>query len=205
MKVLILLSGGVESTALIKHGLSEKTKDYYQVNNIEVECLHVCYSRKLIGTRTGQELVQSKKICDHYGVKLWTFIRDLGDFGVQYPKVVRDALIWFSDAIIVAAAGDFDEVWFGNHADDNYGLMRQLYGMWQIQSEATFNRKPPRLRSPLRLVRKLDQWNSIPEVHDLVKTCTIINDDSNGKCGECMKCKEFDWYINQGKKEMFRG
>lgn len=52
---------------------------------------------------------------------------------------------------------------------------------------------PTKMSAPLGHMSKLEQWNSIPdEIQQLVHTCVH---PALGHCGNCSKCREFDYML----------
>ena len=181
MKVLVMLSGGVESTALIKYGLD---KGY------TVECLHVTFNNK-----SAMEHRQAKQIAEYYHVEYSQISIDISEY---HDKQERHAIprmdnpYWGCGLLTCAPIGGYNEAWYGTHlgetppgASGPAGINLVLQG---VGCET-------RVKSPLFKKTKKEQWEMLSEdVKQLVTSCNRIESERDyrrGPCGICEKCKEW--------------
>jgi 7-cyano-7-deazaguanine synthase in queuosine biosynthesis len=181
-KILIMFSGGVESTALLQHALDQEH---------ETTLVHVVHNNN-----TYKELSACKGIVSYTpAVKLHSVELRKDSFDDAFQKQYRDVAIWLGVAIAIVARGDFDEVWYGNHNKDNVSKVPKMetawYQMMEILELTTL------LVSPLRIKSKLDQYQMLtPEVKQCIVSCKAIPKGAwNDPCGKCIKCQEFKQYV----------
>jgi len=176
MKVLVMLSGGVESTALVNHAIN---------NGIEVECLHAVYNRKTI-----TEGIFAKQICEYYNVPYFEATFSNERFNQKYSKIPRKDSVWWAAALLTSAPlGGYNEVWFGMHLEEMSMTASGPIGMNLMLSSVDCEAK---LDSPLSKHTKQQQWNSLPdEVKQLVTGCGQRFSKDDKPCGKCEKCEEW--------------
>ena len=184
-----MLSGGVESTALVQYGLK---KGY------EVETVHVVFDNKTL-----YEGKAARKIAEFYDVPYSEVIIDNGEFNNKYLGIQRaDHPWWACGVLICAPVGNYDEVWFGSYLGESApGAQAPSGAMLILQSADCWSM----IRSPLYQRPKIDQWNMLPStVKSYIVSC--IKQYKDGKtCWEaidndlrkvCQKCKEWKkWNI----------
>lgn len=175
MKVLIMLSGGVESTALLH---------YAKECNYEVECVHVIWNNK-----TQREANHAARIADYYGVPYSELNMKSGEFQGKYHNVARrDSLWWGCGLLTYAPIGGYNEVWYGAHCDEISPVALGPAGVTLLLRSVNCDTD---VKCPMFHMSKVDQWNTLPqEVKKLLVTCN--NPGKDGKpCGICEKCIEW--------------
>ncbi len=185
-----MLSGGVESTALVHYGVS---------NEYEVETVHACFDNK-----TAYEGKAARKIAKMYNVPYSQINIDASEFNDKYPTTQRADHPWWGAALLVSApSGNYDEVWFGSYLGETPpGAPGPAGVMLILQSAGCMN---TRVTSPLYLKSKKEQWDMLSsDVQSCIVSC--IKQYKDGKtCWEaidnelrkvCQKCKEWKkWNI----------
>ena len=183
--VMIMFSGGVESTALVQHGLDQQ-------HNLTL--VHITHNNKSDKEFTAcKGIVQS--MCPHtklYGVEIRK-----DSYDEQHINAHRDVSIWLGAAMMIVGRGDFDECWYGNHSLDNVQKVPLMESSWDGMIEILKPKKHTKLLSPLKTKTKLDQYNMLTnEVKQRIVSCAVIPKGPwNEPCGECIKCKEFKLYV----------
>tara|TARA_Y100001972_G_C7512334_1_gene258811 strand:+ start:107 stop:694 length:588 start_codon:yes stop_codon:yes gene_type:complete len=180
-KVLVCLSGGVESSALVQHGVR---------NGYNVECIHATWDNK-----TQYEHYQARKIADHYEVPYSNIIMNAEEFNSKTrPDIqVKDAPRWGAALLLTAPVDHYKEIWFGSFLGESAPGATTPAGaeimLRSVGCEAT-------ICSPLYQMKKIDQWRMLDkEVKELVTSCNRIRDEltlAQGPCGDCEKCREWE-------------
>ena len=184
-----MLSGGVESTALVHYGKS---------NGYEVECVHAAFDNKTL-----YEGKAARKIAKLYDVPYSQINIDATEHNNKYPTTKRADHPWWGAALLVAApAGNYDEIWFGSYLGESApGAQAPAGAMLLLQSADCW----AMIKSPLYLKPKKEQWDMLPpDVQSCIVSC--IKQYKDGKtCWEaidnylrkpCQKCKEWKkWNI----------
>ena len=174
MKVLVMLSGGVESSALVEHAIR---------NKYEVECLHVVWNNK-----TTVEGNHARKIAEHYKVP-YSEMRIEADEFRKYSSVKRRDSVWWACGVLTyAPLGGYNEVWYGTHRDEISPVALAPAGTTLLLRSVDCDTD---VKSPLHRYSKQEQWNILPElIKKIVTTCN--NPGENEKpCGVCEKCLEW--------------
>lgn len=177
MKVLVLLSGGCESTALLEYG---KRKGY------DMDAIHASFS-----VATEEESEPCRKIAKHYGVKLFFPLIDNSEKN-KYDGKFRpfDIAFWLPlSAICALTTGDYDEVWFGNHSLDNHMLAGKVQVVFEQMMKMSQFKPKTIIDAPLRGMTKQQQWDSIPK--EVQKHVVYCWKNKGNPCGECKKCVEW--------------
>jgi len=188
-KVLVSLSGGVESTALLKHG-----KDL----GYDVEALHTVFDNK-----TAFEGKAARKIAKIYDIPYSEIVINAQEYNDKYPTTPRADHPWWATGLIIAGpVGAYDEIWFGTYLGETPPGAPGPAGVMLILQSADCQSK---LKSPLYLKNKKEQWDMLsPKVQSCIVSC--IKQYKDGKtCWEkidgdlgkvCQKCKEWKkWNI----------
>lgn len=181
-KILIMFSGGVESTALFQHALNLEH---------DVTLAHVIHNNK-----SYKELGACKGIVSYTpSVKLHAIEIRKDTFDVNHINEHRDVSIWLGAAIAIVGRGDFDEVWYGTHSLDNTTKIPDMETSWN--SMMGILELDTKLVSPLTLKSKVDQYRMLPSgVKDCIISCAVIPKGAwNQPCGKCDKCMEFKQYV----------
>ena len=170
-----MLSGGVESSALVQHSVDE---------NIEAECVHVIWDNK-----TKREAVNAKKIAEHYNVLYNEIHMKVGEFNGKYGSVARQDKLWWTCGILtIAPLGNYDQIWMGTHCDEISPVALGPAGVALLLNSVGCNAT---MESPLHSYTKQEQYYSLPkEIKDLVISCNRITSDGS-PCGICEKCIEW--------------
>lgn len=169
---LILLSGGVESTALLTRSTPE---DIALV-------IEPTFSNDLPTYRRVSVELMAKR----YGVSLVSAKADLPDLGSR--KFVHQMSTFISLAsLLVARNPRIDAVWCGRNkaepADNIKGYIEDCMKAWAILHPLV------PFQHPLDHLTKAEQYALIPkEVKPLVSSCI-----HHRFCGLCYKCKEWLW------------
>lgn len=182
MKVLVCLSGGVESSALVQYGVR---------NNFTVECIHATWDNK-----TKYEHYQAKKIAEHYGVPYSNIIMNCEEFntkGERNSVPVKDLARWGAAVLLTAPVVNYNQVWFGSFLGESPPGAKAPAGAELIMQSVDCQSE---VCSPLYQMKKIDQWKMLDdEVKQLVTSCNNIRDEltlAQGPCGYCEKCKEWE-------------
>lgn len=173
-KILVMLSGGVESSALVQNAIT----NYY-----DVECLHVVYNEK-----TRIEGKHARKIADYYKVP-YSEMRIEADLFKKYINVRRKDSVWWGCGLLTyTPVGEYNEVWFGMHRDE---VSPNAFGTAGVKLILESVGCDTDVDSPLHMHSKQEQWSFLPdEVRKIVTTCN--NPGKNEKpCGKCEKCLEW--------------
>lgn len=177
-KVLVLLSGGCESTALLEHA---KQKGH------DVIAMHVLFSETSL-----QEVDSCKEFCKYYDVPLYFPSIENKSFNNKHHKraIPYDIISW----ILIAAssairAQDIAEVWYGACFNDDLTTIGKLDTLWKLLRDVSDKPINTVIRSPLYKFSKIEQYASIPiEIRKHVVYCWK---DRKNPCGECNKCNEW--------------
>lgn len=177
-KVLVLLSGGCESTALLEHA---KQRGH------DVIAMHVLFSETSL-----QEVDSCKELCKYYDVPLYLPSIDNKLFNDRHTKkaVPYDIISW----ILIAAssairAQDISEVWYGACFNDDLTTIGKLDTLWKLLREVSDKPIHTTIRAPLYKLSKIEQYAAIPiELRKYVVYCWT---DRKNPCGKCKKCDEW--------------
>ena len=171
MKVLIMYSGGVESTALIQHA----TKWGHNI-----DLLHVTHNRS-----STNEMASAKLM----GNRLFELQLIKPEIDKHLTDKHKDVVMWMSGAMMVAAKGDYQEVWHGKHSMDpglpSIPLMTTSWNaMMKILELKT------KLLAPLHEYSKRAQYDMLTSYQ---KSCIVSCRGGNydAPCNKCVKCQEF--------------
>ena len=184
---MIMLSGGTESTALIKHALKK---------NLKPLCVYVVASNNQDVHRDNV-----KAICDYYNVNL--HVVDLqnnmsADYGYN-----RNQYTWWAigGCIALGLAPDIKSVWVGGncgiHINGDEVSEANAYSLaarsMQLM-DAAFQLVGTKGMAwqPLSTLTKIQLWNMIDkDVRHLLTTCEKQQTKQEGACGKCKKCLEY--------------
>ena len=186
MKALVMLSGGVESTALFKYGLN---------NSHDVEALHVVYNNQ-----TALEGKFARKLAKHFNIPYSEIIIKHQEYSDKHvDDVAADHSWWAAGCLIAGSLAHYDEIWFGSYLGESAPGATGPAGVNLILSAAERNTK---VKSPLYLKTKREQWDTLPpEAQKNVISCAKQWKDGK-TCIEntdrimCQKCREWKkWQI----------
>ena len=175
--ILIMLSGGVESSALLQLAVN---------NDYIVECVHATWDNK-----TAMEHKQAKEICKIFEVPYSNIILNAEEFNSKERtlKPIKDSPRWAAALLLTAPVGDYDEIWFGSFLGETTPGATGPAGAEILLRSAGCNAK---VTSPLYQMKKIDQWKMLrPDVRSLITSCNEIKSDGDLPCGECEKCQEW--------------
>ena len=146
MKVLVLLSGGCESSALLEYGKRE---------GHELHAVHVTFSNATV-----QENDFCKELCDYYNIPLYFPLiqNDLmnRDHGKYNPY---DISRWLPIAALIASTNqDYDEVWYGAHKKDNLPVLGRIEVIFDLLIGLTKQVPNTKIKAPLYPHTKLEQY-----------------------------------------------
>jgi len=178
MKVLVLLTGGCESTAYLCHAVEE---------GYEVDALHVSMSN--VSDQEGQV---SRLICDKLGVSYYEMKVDADDFFQYATRTIRDTNYWIFAAVLAAGRMDYDEIWFGIHCDDNLPQVGEVQSIYNLAVKQLGGSDYPPLRAPLFNLSKQELYDSIRvDIKPELVYCQVDKLDPCGQCGKCEEWKQF--------------
>jgi len=186
--VVIMLSGGVESTALIQHALDN-------------DMTPLCHS--FIGFRNIEPHVQHiKAITELYGVELFTCDTDVvSGFSEDVPESTITGHWWSAyGAMCAVAYPSIKHFWIGGNSgvrrsgdikNDPDPIAMYGKGFAVIEQASHMVGGSASAYMPLWRLTKKQQWDMIPKyVQQHIVTCE--NQYLRTKpCGECSKCTEF--------------
>ena len=169
-----MLSGGVESSALVENAIA----NYY-----DVECLHVVWNEK-----TRIEGKHARKIAEYYKVPYSEMRIDADEFR-KYNKVKRKDSVWWACGLLTyAPLGGYNEVWYGTHRDEISPVALAPAGTTLLLRSVGCDAE---IESPLHNHTKREQWSFLPdEVRKIVVTCNNLGENEK-PCGKCEKCLEW--------------
>jgi 7-cyano-7-deazaguanine synthase len=169
--VTLLLSGGIDSTALLY---------FYLEQGQRVQCMHFSYGQR----NEKSELDASKKIANYYNV-------DLFNIKIDFPLQYKKDEILFRNLFLVLSAASFSKstsrISIAVHGGtDYYDCSQKFIDHCQNILDGYFM-GGIRLEAPFLLNQKEDileysNKNSIP----LALTYSCLK--SNSPCGECKSC-----------------
>lgn len=204
MKVLVTLSTGVESTAVLNYAINE-----YGLENVTAFTSIVEGPSDVRGLFLPTE-VYAKKIIEYYGVK-HVFIRHQVEPDTLYASFDGfHNMMWSHDAIMLCMSTDYDKFLYGKNSQEGRHLgvllfenifRETMHTRW-IVSEGKAVTTP--IETPLEYLTKKQQYYSIPaEIRQYVWTCVNYqtrNQDSTvfTACGKCKKCLEFERLVTNG-------
>ena len=169
---LILLSGGVESTALLTQSTPEDIAMVVEPTFINDLSTYRRSSVELMAKRFGVKLVSAKA--------------DVPDLGSR--KFVHQMTTFISLAsLVVARNPQITEVWCGRNKAEPAENIKE-YIEQCMQAWAILHPLVP-FKHPLDHLSKAEQWALIPkEIKPLVSSCI-----HHRFCGVCYKCREWLW------------
>ena len=180
VKVLILWSGGIDSTAILKFHLEQ--------TNCEVHAHHV----KLLN-RGGMVNKQLNAINN-----IEPMLQKIKPFefttSTQYASVLGDVFICLVDGMRIAYQEEYDEVAVGftksdNDTEDSPKNLKTLYQMVDACNENdVYTKHKIKLTTPLKKFTKEKCWKLLGnEIQKNVWWCR-----EEEICGECFQCKEME-------------
>lgn len=177
MKVLVLLSGGCESSALLEHG---------KRGGHELHAVHVSFSNATL-----QENEFCQELCNYYDIPLYFPVIDNTQMNNNHGKYNPfDIIKWLPMAAIIAATNqDYDEVWYGAHKKDNLPVLGRIEVIFDLLIR--FSKQPPntKIKAPLYPYTKLEQYKLVPkELRNKIVYCW---ENKSNPCGKCKKCVEW--------------
>ena len=195
---VVLMSGGVESTATLDWAVKKNYKKLIAVHSMWTDI-------EITGSREFNPNIQ--KICDWYNVPLYTYkqsnpLEGLDIEGIDY---VHSSNHWLLTAMNIASRYPTIKnfLWGVNNGiravGDSGGDFPFLPRSWQFTiafDQYVHNMGKDggqRLWPPCSFMTKLQMWETIPdEVKPLVQSCgRPLKYDGVSPCGECFKCNEF--------------
>lgn len=179
-KVLILWSGGVDSTALLKWHLEQ--------TNCEVHAHYLkLLNRGDLNKRQEEAVTSIEPILQK--IKSFKFTNS-----VQYASVLGDVFICLVDGMRIAYQKEYDEVAVGftktdSLDEDSPKNLKTLYTMVDACNENdVYTDHQIKLTTPLKKFTKEECWNLLgKEIQEKVWWCR-----ESEICGECFQCKEME-------------
>ena len=178
MKVLVLLSGGCESTALLQHG---RDKGY------ELHAVHASFSNATV-----QEIDSCRSLCKHYKIPFHVSKIDNTQFNKANTKTIAfDIAYWLPIAAICSIVSEeFDQVWFGIHSKDNLPLVGKVQVIFNLLKTMSYRHScKTTIEAPLSNLTKKEQYNIVPK--ELRSKIVYCWENKNNPCGKCKKCVEW--------------
>jgi len=187
MKVLVLLSGGMDSTTILA---------YTKTKHEEVEALTFDY-----GHKHRQELDNAQRVADYYNTKLtrfdFDFAKHFNKSTIIYAgeKHLSDDYMPFRNMIIFAVAcgyaqaHGFEKIYYGANADD---IFPDNLEPFLIQ----YNKAVESMQTKIKIeypFMKLDKKGIVEKAIELnvplrlTRSCYEAGDKS---CGKCVACKK---------------
>lgn len=204
-KVLVVLSGGMDSVTLLYECLADPTREV-------VGAVNFFYGSK----HNANERICAEKVCELNNIKLYKinldfmnehFKSDLLQSGGAVPEghyaeeSMKATVVPFRNGIMLSiAAGlaesiEADEIALGNHAGDHTIYPDCRAEFTKPMAEAIFNGtwKQIKLHTPFQLIDKtgiavIGGELNVPYQHTY--TCYKGGDKHCGKCGSCQERKE---------------
>lgn len=171
MNVLIMYSGGVESTALIQHAIKQK---------VDYTLVHVTHNNS------------SKNEMASCIDSVYEVVINKPAFDAKFTNPHADISLWLSTAMQVVGRGNFDQVWFGAHSHDNLTKVPIMQSTFRHMMRIL--RIDCKLKAPLMNMDKYDQYHMLTfEQKQSIVSCK--NGINNEQCGQCGKCQEFERYV----------
>lgn len=180
--ILVLFSGGVESTALAA------------LSNKETTLLHV--EPPYTNTLKAYDINKARQIATMLNRELLEYKQQLQ----LQPGGFIHQINWFLCAVhlvLAARPNTYTEVWWGMHQGESHRYYNHTVERRQTLLKvytAHYQLHPNIIwRIPLEDKTKVEQWTMIPEhIKPLVVSC-----NTNNNCGVCKKCQEFNRLVTQ--------
>ena len=197
---IIPLSGGTESTAVLydclKRGLNPLcfhvelgTHWQQQLQGAENITQALGVELRIVEYFNAEPYSNKQAMADHWNALwgasvppmffIWTNIAQLVNLSNPH---IRKIYYGYNGGIHTAddGLGDKHTDW----VDDHFRSIERVLGKLEIHTT---------MSAPLAHMAKLEQWNSLPEhIQKLVHTCVHPAHDH---CGDCTKCREFDYML----------
>ena len=106
-------SAGVESTRLITHAIE---------NDIQFDVAHVVHNN-----RSEDEYTQLEKFSLDKKITLYRLEVKKQWFDKNNQRQHRDTACWLPPAMMLAARGAYDQVWFGCHRHDHLNEVQDIF------------------------------------------------------------------------------
>ena len=182
-KVLIMYSGGVESSALVQYAIDSE---------IDFELLHVTHNNKSLKEMSA---IKGAVHRNFPHALLHEAILTKQSFDEEHLRGHRDVSTWLGVAMAMVGRAEFDELWYGTHNKDAQGKIAKMELCWNSMMEIIETKTV--IVSPLRTKSKLDQYKMLtPRLRECIISCAVIPKGPwNEPCGKCNKCEEFRRYV----------
>lgn len=188
-KVMLMYSGGVESTAAACYAIEQ---------GFHLSLVHVIHNTNSKKELSACQMIAWKHISKH--IKVYPVWFNKNTYDNTFMNAHNDKAIWLGAAIAIAPRGDFDEVWHGMCNEDKTKggnqLMLDMEKGWDEIAKIT-GIKTKLKPSPLHHMTKLEQYMSLtPKCRDSIIYCAQFpKGPMNSSCGKCGKCREFKKYV----------
>ena len=171
-------SAGVESTRLITHAIE---------NDIQFDVAHVVHNN-----RSEDEYTQLEKFSLDKKITLYRLEVKKQWFDKNNQRQHRDTACWLPPAMMLAARGAYDQVWFGCHRHDHLNEVQDIFGVFNLMMRSI--QKTTTLQAPCMMETKKEQYDNIVShgMHEHLVWCNI---SPLKPCGDCGKCREFNKYV----------
>jgi len=176
-KVLILLSGGCESTALLELAKQE---------GHDVLCVHGSWSNA-----TEEEKGFCTWAAEQYGYPIYYPQIDSNEMAPLKRHVALDIAHWLPIASLLSIQlQDIDLVWYGAHMKDDMVALGMIRFTFDILKKFTSSNIPKtEIEAPLHRKKKIQQYDMVPEhIRERILFCQRKKDTP---CGICKKCQEW--------------
>ena len=186
-KVLVLLTGGAESTALLYHAINE---------GVDVEAVHFEFSNA-----SAAETGTCKTICNHLNIPLRIPMFNFNNSKDEQPMRVLDLMNWLPLAAITASRLQPDEVWYGASMADNVSMVGHIENVFDnmLSIRKKVKQKDIQIEAPLWNRKKIDQYNMIDV--DIQSKLVYCFEDKLNPCGKCDKCKQWKIYVRDAEQK----
>jgi len=184
-KVIVLLSGGAESTAVLYHAVKL---------GVEVEAVHFEFSNA-----SAQETQVCKDICERLNVPLRIPVFNFNNSKDDKPMRVMDIMQWLPLSAIVATRLQPDEVWYGINRDERLDVVGQIEVIFDVLQNIRkkFKTKDIKIDAPLRHLTKREHYDMIDV--DIQSKLVYCWEDKLNPCGECDKCKQWKIFVRDAE------
>lgn len=184
MKVLVMLSGGIDSIATLHYALEQ---------GHDVNCCHIIYNE-----HSKREYEVCKQACSYLDVKLYKVTYDQSELNNDFlKKKFSNHAIWLLPAVNIAVMTDeFDEIWTGGHAQEGNSYKEQRIKLWPLMKRYAYQGygeiNDTKIKTPLNHLMKRELYDMI---NDDIKDLTIYCEKAKLPCGQCGKCEEVKKFL----------
>jgi len=177
-KVLLLTSGGLDSTACLAYYLNRK--------NLSVDSLFIDYGQLSIN----QELSAAKKICKHYKIKLKKIsVSGMESFsqGIisgRNAMLLNIALMFFKNPIGIISIGIHAGT---NYPDCSKEFVTQMQSLFDLYKSGTVV-----IDAPFLAWSKPQIWEFCKQQNVPIQLTYSCESGSSPACGNCLSCRDLE-------------